>query len=154
LGLGNSTTATPAGSPEKQPPASPQDQPTDIIYEDFDMPLASTSGSNDHPDPNSQHEETHTLANPSPWQAVSSEPSTQMEEMDLELDEDLAQILRDHDAESIAIMDRFFESDVDSSLFTCILFKLQQFASRHHAQRRAQRNLNSHMSRWRAHPDV
>jgi hypothetical protein len=86
----------------------------DIIYEDFgDMPLASTSGSNDHPDPNSpQHEETHTLANPSPWQAVSSEPSTQMEEMDLELDEDLAQILREHhdaDTESIAIMDRFFE---------------------------------------------
>jgi hypothetical protein len=39
--LGNSTTATPAGSPEKQPPASPQDQPMDIIYEDFDMPLAS-----------------------------------------------------------------------------------------------------------------
>ena len=86
--LGNSTTATPAGSPEKQPPASPQDQPMDIIYEDFDMPLASTSGSNNHPDPNSPwHEETHTLANPGSWQAVSSEPSTQMEEMDLELDQ-------------------------------------------------------------------
>jgi hypothetical protein len=113
--LGNSTTTTPAGSPEKQPPASPQHQPMDIIYEDFDIPLAlaSTSGFNDHPVPNSPQyelEETHTLANPSPWQAVSSEPSTQMEEMDLELDEDLAQILREHAyTESIAIMDRFLE---------------------------------------------
>src|SRR5271155_5485165 len=96
----NSTTTTPASSPEKRrpmtsdtspqmdalsfesrcsyptlPPASPQDQvfqPMDIIYEDFDMPLASTSGSNNHPDPNSpQHEETHTLANLSPQSAPS-----------------------------------------------------------------------------------
>src|SRR5271156_6569490 len=93
------------------PPASPQDQvfqPMDIIYEDFDMPLASTSGYNNHPDPNSpQHEETHPLANLSP-QAVSSEPSTQMEGMDLELDDDLAQILQEHAyIESIAIMDCF-----------------------------------------------